>query len=79
MRQLVDPPVQRLAAIGVIEKLRVGETRVGHERVSVSGIAVEIRLVVEHREEDVCELLIGAANRKLLLMHAHDRHQNFLR
>ena len=51
MGQLLDPIGQRLAAIGLVEKLRVGEARVGDEGVAVRGVAVRIRLVVQHGQE----------------------------
>ena len=78
VRELLDAILERAAAVGLVEKLRVGEARVGDERVAVRGVAVRIALVVDHGEERVGQLVVRVANGQLLLVHAHHRDQHLL-
>ena len=51
MGELFETLIQPLASIGLVEEPGIGEARVGHERISVCGIAVRIVVVVENREK----------------------------
>ena len=77
VRELVEALLELLLAIGLVEELRVGEARVRDERVAVRGVAFGVGLVVEHREERIRERVVRAADRQLLLVHAHDRDEYF--
>ena len=55
MRELLEALLELLAAVGLVEELRVGEAGVGDERVAVRGVAVRIAFVVEHGQERVGE------------------------
>ena len=76
MRELLEPLFEFFLAIGLIEKLGVGKTRVRDERVAVRGVPFRIAIVVEHRQERIRERVAGSANGKL---HAHHRDEHLFR
>ena len=79
MGELVQTVFQRALAIGLVEKACVGEPGIRDERVSVGRIAVEVGVVVDHGEKRIGQLAGTVANGKLLLVNAHDRHQDLFR
>ena len=74
-----DPLAQRMLLVGLPEEAGVVEAGPQHALVAVANEAVGIAVGVQHSQKVRRELALGVFDRKILLVVAHDRDQNFFR